>query len=79
MFLSRGWRSFALSHGLGPGHLLEFKFDGEDTLSMKFFRISGSRLECCAESSSSSELVTFSESDDGSNSLHMKIEGVDSD
>ena len=54
MYLTWGWKSFSRSPGLGCGHILQFRYDGSTTLFMKFFEASGDRLECCAESSSSS-------------------------
>ncbi|KAE8771135.1 l-ascorbate oxidase-like protein [Hordeum vulgare] len=79
MFLMRRWKTFARSRGLGPEHLLHFRFDGDTMLSMKFFGSSGSRLECCVESSSDSDLDTSSESDDGDSSTNAMLEGDDSE
>ncbi|KAE8774390.1 hypothetical protein D1007_53222 [Hordeum vulgare] len=57
MFLGLGWKLFALAQGLQDGHILDFKFDGATTLSVKVFGIVGDRLDCymqvCSSGSSS--------------------------
>ncbi|KAE8782599.1 hypothetical protein D1007_43989 [Hordeum vulgare] len=67
MFLMSGWKSFARSRGLGLERLVHFWFDGDATLSVKFFESSASWLECCEKSSS--------ERDNGDNSPNTKLEG----
>ncbi|KAE8808620.1 heat shock cognate 70 kda protein 1 [Hordeum vulgare] len=79
MFLTRGWKLLARSHGVGLEHLLHFRFDGDATLFVKFFGSSGSRLECCAESSNSGDLDTSSERDDGNSSPNTRLECNDSE
>lgn len=54
MFLARGWKPFARSDDLRRGQVLQFRYDGAATLFVKFFRVSGGRMECCAESESGS-------------------------
>ena len=66
MFLKQGWKSFALARGLKRGHVLQFKYDGAATLFVKIFGISGSRLECCAESEDGSDSSSSSEDDSSS-------------
>jgi hypothetical protein len=63
LFLTRGWKSFARSCGLGQGQLLQFRYDGAATLFVKFFGVPGGRMECCAESESSSGTDSTSESE----------------
>ncbi|KAE8793797.1 hypothetical protein D1007_31541 [Hordeum vulgare] len=79
MFLMRGWKSFARSQGLGPGHLLHFQFDGPTTLSVKFFGVTRIQMECCTESSSKSDMDSSSESKDDSSVFDVKLERDDSD
>ncbi|KAE8816059.1 hypothetical protein D1007_06380 [Hordeum vulgare] len=79
MFLTRGWNSFACSWGIGPGHLLHFRFDASNTLFVKILRGNGIRVECCAESSSSSEAKTASDSGDNSSVFSVEKECDDSE
>lgn len=72
MFLTRGWKSFACSRGLGAQHLLQCRFDGAATLIVKFFGESDVLLECCTESSSGSDFDSSSYSDDDANIFDIK-------
>lgn len=66
VFLNRGWKSFARTHGFKEGHILHFKFDGAAALFVKVFGEAGGRLGCCMESCNSSGHFSSggSESDD---------------
>jgi hypothetical protein len=80
LFLTRGWKSFACSRGLRQGQLLQFRYDGAGTLFVKFFGVSGGRIECCTESESSSgtDSTSESESESDESSSRIKSEGDDS-
>ncbi|KAE8784757.1 hypothetical protein D1007_41600 [Hordeum vulgare] len=77
MFLMWGWKSFARSRGLGSGHLLQRKFNNSSTLTVKFFRESDTRLECCTESSSGSDLDSSNDSDNDASVFGIKQEDSD--
>ena len=62
MYLRRGWKTFARIHSLTAGLVLYFKLMEDGLLSIKVFGDFGTRLKCCAESSSDGD------SDDGSSS-----------
>ncbi|KAE8793799.1 l-ascorbate oxidase-like protein [Hordeum vulgare] len=79
MFLMRGWKSFARSRGLGPGHLPHFRFDGSAAPSVKFFGATRVRPECSAESSSGSNMDFSSESNDDIIVFGVKLEGDNSE
>jgi hypothetical protein len=79
LFLMRVWKLFARSCGLGHGQLLQFRYDGAATLFVKFFGVSGGRMECCVESESSSGTDSTSESESDESSSRIKSEGDDSD
>ncbi|KAE8775625.1 l-ascorbate oxidase-like protein [Hordeum vulgare] len=49
MFLTRGWKSFARSQGIGLGDHLHFHLDGSTILFIKFVGARGIRLACCAK------------------------------
>ncbi|KAE8766434.1 l-ascorbate oxidase-like protein [Hordeum vulgare] len=55
LFLGRGWKSFADAHDLWDRHVLRFKRMADNVLSIKLYRSSGARLNCCEESSSGTE------------------------
>ncbi|KAE8776995.1 hypothetical protein D1007_50276 [Hordeum vulgare] len=74
MFQTRGWKSFARSRGLGPRHLLQCRFNGSATLTMKFFGASRVFLECYADSSSYRGLDFSSDSDDDTTFFDIKQE-----
>ncbi|KAM3274884.1 hypothetical protein ACQJBY_043716 [Aegilops geniculata] len=63
MYLRRGWKTFARSHSLSEGHVLQFKLMESGLLSVKIFGRSGARLGCCAESSTDDESSSSSKSD----------------
>ncbi|KAE8774393.1 hypothetical protein D1007_53225 [Hordeum vulgare] len=79
MFLMRRWKSSARSRSLGLEHLLHFRIDEDAMLTVMFLGSSGSRLECCVESSSGSDLDTSSKSDNDDNSPNARLEGEDSE
>ncbi|KAE8788858.1 l-ascorbate oxidase-like protein [Hordeum vulgare] len=58
MLLGRGWKAFAHA-----GHILRFKLEEDNMLSLKFYGRSGVRLGCCDESSSGAECPSSSDSD----------------
>ena len=64
MYLRRGWKTFAHAHSLSKGHVLSFKVMESGLLSVKIFGRSGTRLGCCAESSTNDERSSSSESDE---------------
>ncbi|KAE8815949.1 hypothetical protein D1007_06485 [Hordeum vulgare] len=74
MFLMRGWKSFAHSWGLDTEHPLQCRFGGAATLTVKFFRASDVRLECCTESSSDSDFDPSSDSDNHTSVFGTKQE-----
>ncbi|KAE8770018.1 hypothetical protein D1007_58310 [Hordeum vulgare] len=78
-FLTRGWNLFVRSHVLCPEHILHFTFNGDATLSMRFFGSYDSRLKSCAKISRGSELDTSSVSNDIDNSPNARLEGDDSE
>ena len=77
MFLTWGWKPFARSRSLGPGHLLHFKFERSGTLFVKIFGVSGIRLECYAESSSGLDYDSCSDSGDDGSTFAIKQEDSD--
>ncbi|KAE8787134.1 hypothetical protein D1007_38910 [Hordeum vulgare] len=81
MFLTRGvggWKSFARSRGIGRG-ISSTSGDGSTTLFLKFLVTSGVRLECCAESSSGSDIDTSCDIGDDSSVFSVKQDGDDSE
>nr|XP_020190878.1 B3 domain-containing protein Os03g0212300-like [Aegilops tauschii subsp. strangulata] len=82
MYLRRGWKTFARAHSLSEGLVLHFKLMENGLLSVKVFGHLGTRLRCCAESSTDNETSSSgecdeedSDSDDGG----IKREDADSD
>ncbi|KAE8782355.1 heat shock cognate 70 kda protein 1 [Hordeum vulgare] len=73
VFLMRGWKLFARSRGLGPGHLLHFRFDVSATLSVKFFGSTAVCLVCCTESLSDCDSDSTSNSNDDRSVLGVKM------
>ena len=59
ILLGKGWKAFARSRRLSKGQFLAFRFDGDQTLLVKIYRAAGGRIECCAESESSSHSSSF--------------------
>ena len=56
---------------------MPFEYDGDETLSVKIFRTEGGRVDCCAESDSSSLSSCYDEDDedeDEEDSVHVKVE-----
>ena len=52
-----------------------FEYDGDATLSVKIFRAEGGRVDCYAESDSSSRSSGFDDEDeDEENSVRIKVE-----
>ena len=72
MVLGRGWKSFSRSRRLTRGKYLAFEYDGDMTLSMKIYRADGGRVECCAESNSSS--CSRSSDEDEEHSPSVKVD-----
>ncbi|KAE8787128.1 l-ascorbate oxidase-like protein [Hordeum vulgare] len=64
MLLGRGWKSFARAHGLGDGHILRFKIEEDNMLSVNFFGRSRVRLDCWEGISSGVECPSSSDSDE---------------
>ncbi|KAE8775495.1 l-ascorbate oxidase-like protein [Hordeum vulgare] len=64
MLLGRGWKAFTRAHSLQDGHVLHFKLDEDDMLSVKFYWRSCVRLSCCEERSSGAECPSSSDSDE---------------
>ncbi|KAE8766399.1 L-ascorbate oxidase-like protein [Hordeum vulgare] len=64
MLLGRGWKAFARTQSLQDGHILRFKLAEGNMLSVKFYKRSGVRLDCCEESSSGAECRSLSDSDE---------------
>ena len=54
ILLGKGWKTFARFRRLSKGQFLAFRFDGDQTLLVKIYHATGGRVECCAESESSS-------------------------
>ena len=72
ILLGLGWKAFSRSHRLTRGQYLAFEYDGDMTLSVKIYRADGGRVECCAESDSSS--CSRSSDEDEEDSLSIKVE-----
>ncbi|KAM3407915.1 hypothetical protein ACQJBY_001319 [Aegilops geniculata] len=64
MYLRRGWKTFARAHNLSEGLVLHFKLMENGLISVKLFGHLGTRLRCCAESSTDNETSSSSESDE---------------
>nr|XP_020192918.1 B3 domain-containing protein Os03g0212300-like [Aegilops tauschii subsp. strangulata] len=82
MYLRRVWRTFARAHDMSEGLILHFKLMENGLLSVKVFGHLGTRLRCCAESSTDDEPSSSGESDkEDSNSDNegVKREDADSD
>ena len=45
ILLGKGWKAFARSRRLSKGQFLAFRFDGDQTLLVKIYRIAGGRIE----------------------------------
>ena len=70
-------KHFTRSRHLTRGQYLAFKYDGDETLSVKIFRVIGGREDYCVERDSSSRSSCHDEEDedeDGENSLSVKAE-----
>ncbi|KAE8792926.1 l-ascorbate oxidase-like protein [Hordeum vulgare] len=65
MLLGWSWKAFARAHSLEDGHILRFKLEEENMLSVKFYRRTSVRLGCCKESSSGANCPSSSDSDEG--------------
>ena len=73
ILLGKGWKAFARSRRLSKGQFLAFRFDGDQTV--KIYRSSGGRIECCAESESSGRSTSsFDEDEDEENSSNVNAE-----
>ncbi|KAE8782278.1 l-ascorbate oxidase-like protein [Hordeum vulgare] len=68
MLLGRGWKVFARAHGLEDGHILRFKLEEVNMLSVKFYGHTCVRLSCCEEGSSGAECPSSSDSNEGGTS-----------
>ena len=55
MFLEKGWKTFIRSCNFKKRDSIVFRYDGDETLWAKCFDSDGDRVECCMESSSSSD------------------------
>ncbi|KAE8818251.1 l-ascorbate oxidase-like protein [Hordeum vulgare] len=64
MLLGWGCKAFARAHSLDDGHILHFKLEEDNMLSVKFYGRSCVRLGCCEESSSGAECPSSSDSDE---------------
>ena len=64
LFLVKGWRSFLQAHGVKPGYVAQFRFDGSGTFYMKFFDHSYCHADCCSESDSSDDPAWDSDSEE---------------
>ncbi|KAM3366497.1 hypothetical protein ACQJBY_015732 [Aegilops geniculata] len=64
MYLRRGWKTFARAHSLSEGHVCQFKLMENGLLSLKVFGHLGTRLGCCAESSTDNETSSSGDSDE---------------
>ena len=75
VLLGKGWKAFARSRRLSKGQFLAFRFDGDQTFLVKIYRAAGVRIECCAESKSSSNCSSsFDEDKDEDNLSNVKAE-----
>ena len=57
---------------------MAFEYDGDATLSVKIVWAEGGRVDCCAESDSSSRRSGYDDEDedeDEKNSVQVKVEG----
>ena len=64
MYVRRGWKTFARAHSLLEGLVLHFKLMENGLLSVKVFGHLGTRLRCCAESSTDNETSSSGDSDE---------------
>ncbi|KAM3330906.1 hypothetical protein ACQJBY_027172 [Aegilops geniculata] len=64
LYLRRGWKTFARAHNLSEGLILHFKLMENGLLSVKVCGHLGTRLRCCAESSTDNETSSSGESDE---------------
>ncbi|KAE8774282.1 l-ascorbate oxidase-like protein [Hordeum vulgare] len=64
LFLDRGWKIFARPHNLSDGHVLRFKMTAGNLLSVKMYGSSRARLGWCEESSSGTDSLSLSGSDE---------------
>ena len=64
MYLRREWKTFARAHSLSEGHVLQFTLMENGLLSVKVFGHLGTRLGCCAESSTDNETSSSGNSDE---------------
>ena len=82
MYLRRGWKTFAHAHSLSEGLVLHFKLMQNGMLSVKVFGHLGTRLRCCAESSTDNETSSLGDNDEedsDSNDEGSGREDADSD
>ena len=68
MFLEKGWKTFIRSHNLKKRDIIIFRYDGDETLWAKCFDSDGDRVECCVESTSSSDSEFYNGCDEAHNS-----------
>src|SRR4051812_18264970 len=62
MYLRKGWKTFLPSKNIPEGRTIFFSYDGDKTLTARFFNSDGDQVGCCFESASSSdEEVRFEE------------------
>ena len=62
MYLRKGWKIFLRSKNIPEGRTIFFSYDGDDTLTARFFDSDGDRVDCWFESASrSDEEVHFEE------------------
>src|ERR1041384_7066566 len=53
MFLRKEWKNFLRSKNIPEGRTIYFSYDGDFTLTMRFF--DGDRVDCCFESAGRSD------------------------
>ncbi|KAE8817661.1 l-ascorbate oxidase-like protein [Hordeum vulgare] len=84
MLPGRGWKAFALVHGLKDGYVLRFKLAEACMLVVKFYGRSGVHLGCCEEGSSGIQCFASSDSNgEGGNGdgagPSLKLGGIESE
>ena len=75
MYLEKGWKTFLRSKNISEGRTIYFSYDGDDTLTARFFYGDGHRVDCCFESASRSDEDFLEEAEQAT----IKVESEDDD
>ena len=55
MYLRKGWKTFLRSKNIPEGRTIFFSYDGDETLTARFFDYDGDRVRYCFESAINSD------------------------